>query len=138
LRIYKNNIAIINLGPDGEIDWAKKIPKRQMTFNDYGINGSFFALPLRSKIYFVYNDNPRNLFRKEDEKLFNMNVDKDMTSMLTTVNAGGQIESTKLFVAEEVKSFIRPKWGKAVRANEVFFIGERYGNTRLIKMQFPD
>ena len=52
-----NDIIIVNIRPDGEIEWTARIPKQQETINDGGYYSSYAHAVVRDKIYFIYNDN---------------------------------------------------------------------------------
>ena len=49
-----NDIIVVNIRPDGEIEWTARIPKRQVTTNDGGYYSSYAMSIVRSKIYFVF------------------------------------------------------------------------------------
>lgn len=55
------DIIVINISPNGEIEWAKKIPKRQVTSNDGGFLSSFLIVKKADKLYFIFNDNIKNI-----------------------------------------------------------------------------
>jgi hypothetical protein len=61
---YFNDILVINMSPSGEIEWTEKIPKRQRTTNDGGFFSSYALSVVKDKLYFVFNDHPKNLFYK--------------------------------------------------------------------------
>jgi len=58
---HYNDIIIVNINPDGNIEWANKIPKQQTTSGDNGYYSSYQPAVIKNKIYLFYNDNPKNL-----------------------------------------------------------------------------
>lgn len=58
-KYVHGNIIVINVDPDGNILWSKKIPKHQDSSNSVSV-GYEFAYT-NNKIYFLYNDNFKNI-----------------------------------------------------------------------------
>jgi hypothetical protein len=61
---HYNDIIVVNIRPDGSIEWATKIPKRQETVNDGGYFSSYAMSIVRDRLYFIFNDNGRELRRR--------------------------------------------------------------------------
>ncbi len=47
--------------PQGEIVWAKRIPKLQNSTNDFGYYSSFTTFNSKNEVYLIYNDYNKNL-----------------------------------------------------------------------------
>lgn len=58
---YYNDIIVVNIDPDGKIAWTKKIPKLQVSHGDNGYFLSFAFAVSGNELYFMFNDNPKNL-----------------------------------------------------------------------------
>jgi len=58
---HYNDIIVIDINKDGEINWATKIPKRQVSTNDYGYYSSYVIGVKEDKIYLFYLDHIDNL-----------------------------------------------------------------------------
>ncbi|RMG78519.1 MAG: hypothetical protein D6707_09725, partial [Bacteroidetes bacterium] len=57
---HYDNIIVINISPEGTIEWAQKIPKRQLTTSMRRFC-SYSVTRIKDKLYFIFNDNPKNL-----------------------------------------------------------------------------
>jgi len=47
------DIIVVNIRPNGEIEWATRIPKRQETVNDDGYFSSYALTVVRDRFYFI-------------------------------------------------------------------------------------
>ncbi|HPE46691.1 MAG TPA: hypothetical protein PK380_12545, partial [Deltaproteobacteria bacterium] len=56
---FNNDIVVINIDPDGEIEWARKVPKRQRITGSAAYS-SYALCVVEDKIYFVFNDSNKN------------------------------------------------------------------------------
>lgn len=104
-----NDVVVVNMNSSGEIDWAAKVPKRQHTINDGGFYSGFGLTVVDDKMYFIYNDNGKNLYLKEGEKIFNFNAKKDFLVMLSTVGVDGSVERETLFALDKKDILLAPK-----------------------------
>jgi len=66
---YYNDIIVININPGGETEWTKKIAKRQPSSNDGGFFSSYSLSIVKDKMYFVFNDSPKNLITSVKENI---------------------------------------------------------------------
>lgn len=131
-----NDIIIININPSGEIEWTARIPKRQVTVDDNGYFSSYAMAIVRDRIYFVYNDNPRNL--EEDRplnRLHNFNGNNSIIA-LSEVLRDGSVNTYPLFVNREASIITRPKICKQISRNSIAIYGERGRNYRLGRLDF--
>ncbi len=62
------NIIVVNVTPDGQIQWAQKVPKLQVSVNREGNFTSFATMVTDDHIYLIYNDNPKNLLTSKNSK----------------------------------------------------------------------
>lgn len=58
---YYNEIILIDIHPDGSINWVTIIPKYQFSMNDFGFYSSFLIATRGDKVYIVYTDHIENL-----------------------------------------------------------------------------
>jgi hypothetical protein len=65
---YKDIIAV-HLSPEGELEWAEKIAKKQSTSRDFGYFSSYALANDQDKLYFIFNDNSKNLHYNGKGKL---------------------------------------------------------------------
>lgn len=67
---YFNDIILVDIKPDGQVNWTTRIPKKQETINDGGAYSSYLLLPQPDTLLLLYNDDIRNF----SEEMRNFNV----------------------------------------------------------------
>ncbi|SHM84624.1 hypothetical protein SAMN04488057_10455 [Cyclobacterium lianum] len=55
------SIVVAEFSPEGERNWAKKIVKNQKSTNDSGFYFSYSVSLINNNLYFIFNDNVKNL-----------------------------------------------------------------------------
>jgi hypothetical protein len=125
-----NHLVIININPDGSIQWANKISKRQITSNDGGFYSSYTFSVVKDKMYFIFNDNPKNLQNKANDKLYNFAL-KGGVVVLVEMDKHGNMQKQALFNAREAEVITRPKVCEQVSANDVVIFGQKRRHTNL-------
>jgi hypothetical protein len=88
-RYYYNDIVVVNISPEGEIEWGTKIPKRQMTTNDGGYFSSYLMVVLKDKLYFIFNDCPKNLNVQKEGKYCFFNAFNESVAVLVELDGAG-------------------------------------------------
>lgn len=116
---YYNDIIVISVNPDASIEWVKKIPKLQHSVNDYGYYSSYTLDYVNNKLYFMYNDNPKNL--KVDASKVKNGITKKMVTVLATLDSKGNLSRDVMFSAKDAKIFTRPKVSIRLGAKESLF-----------------
>lgn len=135
---HYNDIIIVNISPQGEIEWTEKIPKRQISTNDGGYNSSFSLSVVNDKIYFAFNDNGKNLLYNGSGKVERYNGGKESVVTLVEVDSDGRFTRESLFSMNEVGVVIRPKVGKQIKSNELILFGQRKKIKRFAKVTFRE
>jgi hypothetical protein len=127
---YYNDIIVVSINPAGEISWAKKIPKYQVSRNDGGYYSSFTFAVSGNKMYFMFNDNSKNLkTQSEDsEKYRYMNNPKKSVAVLVTLDSNGNQDRQSMFNNNDLKIILRPKIFMQMNEKEMILYGEK-GNT---------
>ena len=118
-----NDIIVVNIQPDGEIAWSARIPKRQTSVNDFGMYSSYGMSIVADKLYFVYNDDPKNLDPKA-RKIATETPDKYSVLTIAEVNRDGQVRRSPLFQNKENGVVVRPKISKQVGRRDLAIYGE--------------
>ncbi|MBL4709445.1 MAG: hypothetical protein JKY48_13490 [Flavobacteriales bacterium] len=141
---FYNDIILVKLSPSGEIDWTEKIAKRQHTVNDGGFYSSYSLSVVNDNLYFVFNDNIKNLFGntysgkdKGKIKYFTKKA-KESVAVLVEVDGDGRQVKEALFSAKETDLLIRPKVCEQTSDNELIIYGQKRKNQRLGKITFLD
>lgn len=136
---YYNDIIVVSINPAGEISWAKQIPKYQVSRNDGGYYSSFTFAVSGDKMYFMFNDNPKNLKNKDPElqKYRYMNNPKKSVAVLVTMDSNGNQERQAMFNNNDLKIILRPKLFMQVNEHRMILYGEKGSNYKLadVKIQ---
>ncbi len=122
---HYNDIIVVNINPDGEIDWASHVPKRQVTSNDGGYFSSYSIAVTGKAIYMVFNDNGKNFEKgKEAHKTYAYNGSRSIVT-LAEVKPDGSVNRYPLFSNKEEGIITRPKVCKQTAKDEIIIYGER-------------
>lgn len=133
-RYYYNDIICVNISPNGTIDWAVKVPKRQMSVDDGGAFLSYAMAIHRDKLYFIYNDNPDNLAYTGVGRVKNTNL-RDQTVIVAQINSKGEMKRTPLGAgAGDV--FIKPKVCEQISYGEMLLFGQRKKSQQFGRLAF--
>jgi len=131
-----NDIIVVNISPEGEILWTEKIPKRQVTSDDGGFYSSYALSVVGDKLYFVFNDNVRNLGNHKEGKIYNFKLSNKSIVTLVEVDADGKVEKEAMFSAKDSGVLLRPKVCKRTSENEMILFGQRGKKQRYGKVTF--
>lgn len=129
-----NDIIIVNIRPDGSIEWSTRIPKLQETMNDGGYYSSYAMAVVRDRFYFIFNDNRRN-FEGGGGQLFNFNGRNSIIS-LAEVRRDGSLEMYPLYDNREAGVITRPKICKQTGSRKMMVYGELGRQFRLGLLEF--
>lgn len=131
-----HDIIVVNIRPDGEIEWASRIPKRQVTTNDGGYYSSYALSIVRDKLYFVFNDNGRNFVdRERNRRLYNFNGRQSIIA-LAELSIDGSVKIEPLFSNREADIITRPKVCRQTDKREMVIYGERGRRYRFAQLEF--
>lgn len=132
-----NDILVLNFNADGELVWKCKIPKRQHTTNDGGYYSSYALMVQGDKLFFVYNDNPRNLTLEETEAPADMGRNRrELAVVLAEVDASGKLSRELLISTERGDVIVRPKVCEQTGANEMLLYSEKTSVFQFSKVIF--
>ena len=131
-----NDIIVVNIRPDGSIEWTARIPKRQETLNDGGYFSSYAMSIVKDRIFFIFNDNPRNFEVKNNGRyLYNYNGRQSVVA-LVEVKKDGSIADYPLFFNVDASITTRPKISKQIGSRKMMIYGERNRKYRFAKLDF--
>lgn len=120
-----NDILVLSFDKTGMVEWKTKIPKRQVTTNDGGYYSSYNFSVIGDKIYFIFNDNPKNLFLPKDQKPYPFSGSKELAVVLVEVDASGKSTKELLMTTEKGDLIVRPKMCKQTGAKEVLICSQK-------------
>ena len=121
-----NDVIVVNINPEGDIEWATKVPKRQHTKNDGGAYSSCAVEVKGGKIYLVFNDSGENLFVKSGDKIKQFELKgKDALVVLATIDNDGNASREALFSPERRDVILRPKDCVELKNQDMFIYASR-------------
>jgi len=129
-------LVVANIRPNGEIEWATRIPKNQQTRDDGGYFSSYAMSIVKDKLFFVFNDDSRN-YNRDDNKLYSFSGNTRRTLIsLAQVNRDGSLEMSPLINNEQDNLLFRPKVSRQTGKREMILFGERGKKFKLASLQF--
>jgi len=128
---YYNDIIVVSINPDGNIAWEKKIPKYQLSRNDGGYYSSFAFAVSGNNMYFMFNDNSKNLKIKDPDNFRYMQNPKRSTAILVTMDSNGNQDRQAMFSNNDLKIILRPKLFMQMNEHRMILYGERGSNFKL-------
>jgi hypothetical protein len=132
-----NDILVLSFNKDGSLAWKTKIPKRQTTMNDGGYYSSYSFAMIDDKLYFIFNDNPKNLFAQPGVKPQPfLRGSKELAVMLVQVDASGKATKELLMTTEKGDLIVRPKLCEQTAAREMLILGEKSKSYQFSKVVF--
>jgi hypothetical protein len=129
-----NDIIVININPEGQIEWAKKIPKEQESVNDGGTYSSYAMSVFGDKLFFIFNDNPKNLSNTGDGKLKNYNPNRESIVVMVAMDGEGQFKKEALYKMKRSDILIRPKLSSQISDDEMIVFGKKGKMQQFTKM----
>ncbi len=133
---YYNDIIVVNINPDGKIQWTRKIPKLQVSHNDGGYYLSFALHVTDNTLYFMFNDNPKNLNLPLNGKYKYMGNLKKSVAVLVSMDMKGDQVRQPMFRSEDLKTYLRPKLYMSVSEKRLFLYGQRRSMYKLAEVKF--
>lgn len=131
---YYNDIIMVNVGPNGNIDWSVKIPKRQTSINDGGFYSSYAMATNKGKIYLVFNDNPDNLDYAGVGRVSETPTRNQVVTVVS-VNTKGEMKR-QLLGAGAGEVIIRPKVCEQISYSEMLLFGQRRKTQQFGRIEF--
>lgn len=132
-----NDIIVININPNGSIQWAKRIPKRQRSKNDGGRYSSYAMSVSKGKMFFVFNDHPKNIDKKSsDQRIRNFTKGKESLVVMVTLNASGEMEKEPLFQVKDTKTITKPKVCEQISGDQMIIYSEKNRKATFAKLTF--
>lgn len=125
-----DDIVAISVNPNGDIDWATRIPKHQETQDDEGIYSSYCYGVTGDKIILLYNDNPKNYFKdKKTGVTYEFDAYRGQPAY-SIIESDGSQRAGLLENNGEDRYFIKPSVCKQVGSNRILIYKESDGRFR--------
>jgi len=131
---YYNDIIVVDLNPDGTINWTAKIPKKQVSTNDGGFYSSFLMAVRNDNIYLLYNDHIANVnIPNGPQKFVSTRSKKNIATVVVTIDGKGNWKKEMLFTAAETKINFLPKSSMQLSDNEILLYCYARGSNKFGK-----
>ncbi|MBX2983172.1 MAG: hypothetical protein KF843_10910 [Flavobacteriales bacterium] len=134
---YYNDVVVVNIDPQGDIDWATKVPKRQHSVNDNGVFSGCAVEVKDNRIYLVFNDTGENLFLKPGDKIKQFELKgKDALVILATIDEAGNVSREALFTPDRRDVILRPQDCVQLKDETMFIYASRKKDYRFGLISF--
>ncbi|BDD03311.1 hypothetical protein [Aureibacter tunicatorum] len=121
------DIIAVNFNEDGSFNWSQLIPKSQKLDRSY-IYSSFAMMNKNNKLYFFFNDNPRNTLEANTKMPKDIRDPRKMVVSKVTVDDKGNISKNLLFEdKDETGVVFKPVMEFESQRGELILYGEWRG-----------
>uniref|UniRef100_UPI0040486924 hypothetical protein n=1 Tax=Roseivirga sp. TaxID=1964215 RepID=UPI0040486924 len=132
------DILIVDIKPDGQINWSERIAKRQNSVSDQAAYSSYIEISVNSDFLFIYNDNAKNLDYSGSGRVANIGKSDFTLTIATKVDAEGNISRKELFSRGQAQIKVRPSFSFLLNSHELLLFGndEALTDQRFIRLKF--
>lgn len=128
-----NDIIAVGVNKDGKMDWAKRIPKNQVSLDDDGYYSSFAAICELTKTKIIFNDQKSNASKvitadKVKELKFLPEKAPKATAFVVTLYSDGSFEKDVVFSGKDAKNVFVPRLFYSNKENHITYgqLGKKY------------
>ncbi len=122
-----NEILVTNIGPEGDIQWAQIVPKRQTSVGDEGYYSSYTLAVLPEMLVFLYNDNIMNYSDHSRASAFGITGTRRSVVTMAMVTHDGALIRYPILNSRDEGILTRPSISRQVDIDRVIIYGE-WGN----------
>lgn len=139
---YYNDIIIVNIDKDGEIVWNQNIAKAQTSVDDGGRLSSYLMMTRGDKMYFIFNDDPKNYFpdliknQKKVGRLWVFSPKDEALMTIVEINEEGLKKRAILFKSEKRDIRVRPKMSEVINDKEAILFGVKRKEVQFMRLTF--
>lgn len=133
------DILVLKVKSDGQIEWAKKIPKNQSTADDKGIYSSYALFESKDGLRLLFNDHGENLTLLLDEpsaELRSFSNSKRSVATVVSLNNLGEMTRSALFSYRDTGTILRPKLYRQVNDSNGIIYGQFKKTYRFGKLNY--
>lgn len=122
---HYDDMVVVDIGPDGEINWAERLAKKQWTVDDGAAYSSYAAMVRPNELVLIYNDNGENLFYEGVGRVAAMQKNSSTVVMAARLGQFGDVKKSGLFRRGEAEIKIRPIFAHQLNDDEMLIFGHR-------------
>lgn len=133
---YYGDVVVFLLNKNGDLQWAKKIAKRQLSAGDTQLGIGVYSG--KNNLYILFNDNEKNLDANK-EKLFSYNaqIKKGVFKVVQVNLKTGVSKEGSVFHLKEEDLYANPKSYFQMKDGSLILMGFKRKNRSIIKVSFP-
>lgn len=106
---YYNDIIVVSVDDKGQIEWNKKVSKKQYSVNDFGYFLSYALTYKNNTLHLYFNDHPKNnLAANREQNLRYMNYVQRASITEVKINTSGELYYSSIR-NEKNNLILRPK-----------------------------
>lgn len=136
---YYNDLSLFWFDREGKLKGNYSIPKTQVSLNDQGYFSSYALGKSGDKLFFFFNDNPKNALQNNGlvtkPKIISLNRKVYLRGV--QVNDQGQIRN-EVILAPSRNEKTRPVLGVQLMDDRMYFMRQRRRKTALVSVSFED
>jgi hypothetical protein len=130
---HYDDIITINLDKQGEMIWARKIPKIQYTTNDGGAFSSIALMPGRDKLFMIFNDNISNVGKVNNSSVYSsFTKRKNMITAIVGLNKDGDHTRESLVSLAENNLRLMPSFSQQITDKKMILYYRFMGKQRFM------
>lgn len=136
---HYNDVIVVDVLPDGNIHWAVKIPKEQVTMNDDGRYSSYALTEDGENLFVVFNDHPDNYERLRNEpgaEPRNFNSTKNSVVAVVSINEQGEYFRAPLLESKDERTVLKPKVHLSMASGELLIYAQYRRHYRFGRFNF--
>ena len=134
-----NTILVVSISPEGQIEWATKIPKFQKATQDQASFASYALMITDAHLYFIYNDHRKNIDEQRVNRLRNFSLDdRNGVVAMASVDPEGKVERKKLLPQKEIETLTQPRLCTQISPNEMMMIARYRKNVQYGRVDFKE
>lgn len=122
---FYDDMVVVQIDPNGQIEWAERVAKKQQTVNDGAAFSSYGALVRDKSTILLYNDNDENVNYSGIGRVKMMKKGSQNLLMMAEVSADGEVERRGLIRQGDVDVRMRPVFGLQISDNEFLMFGHK-------------
>jgi hypothetical protein len=127
-QYYFNDIFVVKIDIGGNIRWKLKIPKKQVSKNDYGLYSSFTFSAYHDRLVFFYNESEKNLDKKKDSGMKYMSDPFTSNIVAVEINSNGLVNKIPILSNAKQKTVFRPRFSMQDKGNGTFLYFSKFNS----------
>jgi len=133
------DVFVVNINPEGKIEWNNRIRKNQVTRNDGGFYSSYALGVVRDNIYIVFNDHVDNIRSADRNRLKRMTLSKGKSAVaVAKINGSGDVGIEELFTRKMAGTRTLPKLCEQINGNEMLIYGVKGSKYRFARFMINE